>query len=106
MNWNAILQAKSIAWHKALVMGISVAVYFGWIAVLTLLWFTSDNWDFQLQTDMPYLALGNLVLTELCLLVFFRKAARKKQYEKAQSWFIGMLLAGVIGLIIFGMTIL
>lgn len=105
INWTAILEAPSLPVHKAFAMIISLVILFAWITLFASAWLFYGQWEFPLNQYTPYLSGFAVLCTEASLFLFFKKAVTNQQYSKAQSWFIGMLLAGVIGLILLLITL-
>jgi hypothetical protein len=99
------LEAKSLPGHKALAMVTAIVLLFSWIILFTSVWLLFGQWEFPLAQYSPYLTGLSIVCSEACLFWLFKKAAIKQHDSKAQSWFIGMLLAGAIGMILLVMTL-
>jgi hypothetical protein len=105
LNWKALLEAESIFWHKMLAMVVALILLFGWITLLAGLWLMIGDWQFPLNRYTPWIVAISLCLTELTLLILLRRALQSKEYSRGQSWFIGMLLVGVLGMILLAMTL-
>lgn len=86
-------------------MVVAVTLLFGWITLLAGIWLIVGEWQFPLDRYTPWIVVISLCLTELILLILLRRAIQSKEYSRGQSWFIGMLLVGVLGLIILAMVL-